>query len=294
MSSRKRYIKWLRFSAKRYYKNMKIQVGHSPDADDAFMFYALAHDKLDTGELEFQHILRDIETLNRWALEKKLEVTALSVHAYAHVASEYALLQHGASIGEKYGPIVVSREQISIEQLRDKKIAIPGELTTAFLALQLCLGSFQYEVVPFDRIFDAVESGNADAGLIIHEGQLTYSKLGFAKVLDLGEWWYERTSLPLPLGVNAVRKDLGSELCQQISEFMKQSIDFGLEHRTEAMQYAMKYARNTEQKLADRFVGMYVNHFTRDLGERGTEAIQKLLAEGHSKGLIPATTIEII
>jgi 1,4-dihydroxy-6-naphthoate synthase len=273
---------------------MQIQVGHSPDADDAFMFYALAHDKLNTNGLEFQHILRDIETLNRWALEKKLEVTALSVHAYAHVAQEYALLRHGASIGEKYGPIVVSREQMSVEQLRAKKIAIPGELTTAFLALQLCLGSFQYEIVPFDKIFDAVENGTADAGLIIHEGQLTYSKLGFEKVLDLGQWWYDKTSLPLPLGVNGVRKDLGSQLCHQISHYMKQSIDFGLEHREEAMQYAMKYARNTELKLADRFVGMYVNHFTRDLGDRGTEAISKLLSEGHEQGLIPATKIEII
>lgn len=273
---------------------MQIQVGHSPDADDAFMFYALSHDKLDTNGLEFQHILRDIETLNRWALEKKLEVTALSVHAYAHVASEYALLRHGASIGEKYGPIVVSREPISVEQLRGKKIAIPGELTTAFLALRLCLGSFKYEVVPFDKIFEAVESGKADAGLIIHEGQLTYSKLGFEKILDLGQWWYNRTSLPLPLGVNGVRKDLGADLCQRISDYMKQSIDFGLEHREEAMQYAMKYARNTELKLADRFVGMYVNHFTRDLGDRGTEAIRKLLSEGHSHGLIPATNLEII
>jgi 1,4-dihydroxy-6-naphthoate synthase len=273
---------------------MKIQVGHSPDADDAFMFYALAHDKLDTNGLEFHHILRDIETLNRWALEKKLEVTALSVHAYAHVASEYALLRHGASIGEKYGPIVVSREPMSQEELREKRIAIPGELTTAFLALRLCLGNFRYEVVPFDKIFDAVQNGDVDAGLIIHEGQLTYSNLGFAKVLDLGQWWYDRTALPLPLGVNGVRKDLGSELCQQISEYMKQSIDFGLEHREEAMQYAMKYARNAELKLADRFVGMYVNHFTRDLGDRGTEAIRKLLAEGHSQGLIPATTLEII
>jgi 1,4-dihydroxy-6-naphthoate synthase len=273
---------------------MKIQVGHSPDADDAFMFYALAHNKLKTGDLEFQHILRDIETLNRWAIEKKLEVTALSVHAYAHVASEYALLRHGASIGEKYGPIVVAREQLSLEELREKKIAVPGELTTAFLALRLCLGSFEYDVVPFDEIFLAVKSGNVDAGLIIHEGQLTYSKLGFAKVVDLGQWWYDKTSLPLPLGVNGVRKDLGIELCRQISNCIQQSIEYGMQHRDEAMQYAMKYARNTEQKLTDRFVGMYVNHFTRDLGNRGTEAIRTLLAEGHSQGLIPATTIEII
>ncbi len=273
---------------------MKIQVGHSPDADDAFMFYALAHNKLNTGDLQFDHILRDIETLNRWALEKKLEVTALSVHAYAHVADDYVLLRHGASIGEKYGPIVVAREPIPMERLCEKRIAIPGELTTAFLALALCIGKFPYEVVPFDQIFSAVETGKADAGLIIHEGQLTYSQLGFTKVLDLGQWWYEKTALPLPLGVNGVRRDLGTDLCNRISDFMQQSIDFGLNHRAEAMEYAMKYARNTDQNLADRFVGMYVNHFTRDLGDKGTEAIRRLLQEAHAKGLIPETNLELI
>lgn len=272
----------------------KIQVGHSPDADDAFMFYALAHDKLETGDLEFQHILRDIETLNRWALEQTLEVTALSVHAYARVARDYALLRHGASIGEKYGPIVVARNPVSIADLAKRKIAVPGELTTAFLALSLCIGKFEYEVIPFDRIFDAVQSGKTDAGLIIHEGQLTYSQLGFTRVLDLGQWWFEKTSLPLPLGVNAVRKDLGIELCRRLSNLMQQSIEYGLEHRAEAMQYAMKYARNTEQDLTDRFVGMYVNHFTRDLGEQGTEAIRRLLREAHAAGLIPQTDIELI
>ena len=273
---------------------MKIQVGHSPDADDAFMFYALSHNKVDTGDMQFEHLLRDIETLNRWALEKKLEVTALSVHAYAHVASDYLLLPHGASIGEKYGPIVVARNPMSLDDLKQKRIAIPGELTTAFLALSLCLGKFTYEVVPFDQIFDAVKGGNVDAGLIIHEGQLTYSRLGFHKVLDLGDWWYEKTSLPLPLGVNGVRRDLGPEVCHKISEYLKQSIEYGLEHRADAMQYAMKYARNTEQTLADRFVGMYVNHFTRDLGEKGTEAIRRLLQEAHTQGLIPPTRLEII
>jgi 1,4-dihydroxy-6-naphthoate synthase len=273
---------------------MNIQVGHSPDADDAFMFYALAHNKLNTDGLQFEHILRDIETLNRWALEKKLEVTALSVHAYAHVASDYALLRHGASIGEKYGPIVVARESIPLERLSEKRIAIPGELTTAFLALSLCLGKFQYEVIPFDQIFSAVETRKVDAGLIIHEGQLTYSQLGFAKVLDLGQWWYEKTSLPLPLGVNGVRKDLGEDLCNRISECLQQSIEYGLEHRAEAMQYAMKYARNAEQKLTDQFVGMYVNHFTRDLGDKGTEAINRLLQEAHTKGLIPPTNLEFV
>ena len=273
---------------------MKIQVGHSPDADDAFMFYALAHEKLDTGDLEFQHILRDIETLNRWALEQTLEVTALSVHAYAHVANDYALLRHGASIGEKYGPIVVARDRFTIQELNRKRIAIPGELTTAFLALSLCVGKFEYEVVSFDQIFAAVETGKVDAGLIIHEGQLTYSDLGFIKILDLGEWWYEKTSLPLPLGVNGVRKNLGPQICARISDLMQRSIDYGLEHRAEAMQYAMKYARNTEQSLTDRFVVMYVNHFTRDLGDQGTKAIHRLLKDAHAAGLIPATQIEII
>jgi 1,4-dihydroxy-6-naphthoate synthase len=273
---------------------MKIQVGHSPDADDAFMFYALAHHKLNTGELEYEHILRDIETLNRWAMEKKLEVTALSVHAYAHVASDYVLLRHGASIGEKYGPIVVAREPISTGSLAEKRIAIPGELTTAFLALSLCLGKFQYDVVPFDQIFAAVQEGRADAGLIIHEGQLTYSQLGFVKVLDLGEWWFERTSLPLPLGVNAIRRDLGSELCKRISDHLRESIDYGLEHRSDAMQYAMRYSRDTQQDLTDRFVGMYVNDFTRELGERGTQSIHRLLQEANSQGLIPATKLEFV
>jgi 1,4-dihydroxy-6-naphthoate synthase len=273
---------------------MKIQVGHSPDADDAFMFYALAHNKLDTGDLKFEHILRDIETLNRWAMEKKLEVTALSVHAYSYVASDYALLRHGASIGEKYGPIVVARTPMGVEELSGKRIAIPGERTTAFLALSICLGKFQYDVVPFDQIFAAVESGKADAGLIIHEGQLTFSKLGFVRVLDLGQWWFDKTSLPLPLGVNAVRKDLGSELCLRISDYMRQSIDYGLTHRKEAMEYAMQYARNTEEDLTDKFVGMYVNEFTRDLGDQGLAAIRALLQEGHDRKLIPGVEIALI
>lgn len=277
-----------------YNHGLKIQVGHSPDADDAFMFYALAHRKIDTEDLEFDHILRDIETLNRWALQKRLEVTAISVHAYAHVSKNYALLSHGASIGEKYGPIVVAREDLSQEQLRGSRIAVPGELTTAFLALSLCLGKFQRQVIPFDKIFDAVEAHKVDAGLIIHEGQLTYSKHGLRKVLDLGEWWFQKTSLPLPLGVNAVRKDLGKALCERISRFLYQSIDYGLQHREEALQYAMQYARNTEQSLTDRFVGMYVNHFTRDLGEKGTRAIARLLEEGYSAGLIPKTDLEIL
>jgi 1,4-dihydroxy-6-naphthoate synthase len=273
---------------------MKIQVGHSPDADDAFMFYALTYSKIDTAEFRFEHILRDIETLNRWALEKRLEVTALSVHTYAYVSSDYALLPHGASIGEKYGPIVVSMENLSKEDLKSRKIAVPGELTTAFLALSLCLGHFQYEVIPFDQIFDAVKNGKVDAGLIIHEGQLTYSNLGFQKALDLGEWWFEKTGLPLPLGVNAVRKDLGKENCERISDYLRKSIDYGLEHRKEAMQYAMKYSRDTKEDVTDRFVGMYVNHFTQDFGERGRQAVQTLLNEAHSAGITPVPQLEFV
>ncbi len=273
---------------------MKIQLGHSPDADDAFMFYALAHKKIDTAEFQFEHILRDIETLNRWALEKKLEVTALSVHTYAHVSKDYALLPHGASIGDKYGPIVVAMEDLSLDDLKQKRIAVPGELTTAFLGLCLCLGRFQYEVIPFDKIFEAVRAGDVDAGLIIHEGQLTFANLGFKKVLDLGEWWHSKTSLPLPLGVNGVRKDLGEENCKRISGYLRQSIEYGLEHRPDAMQYAQQYARNTEEKLTDRFVAMYVNNYTRNLGEKGKKAIEILLNEAHAAGLIPQATLDII
>ncbi len=273
---------------------MKIQIGHSPDADDAFMFYALTYQKLDTGRYEFEHILRDIETLNRWALEKRLEVTALSVHAYAHVAKDYALLPHGASIGDRYGPIVVAARKISSDDLTSVKIAVPGELTTAFLALSLCLGRFSYEVIPFDQIFDAVREGRADAGLIIHEGQLTYAQYGLHKVLDLGEWWFDKTQLPLPLGVNAIRKDLGPEVCTEVSSYLHQSIEYGLEHRKDALEYAMRYARNAEEQLTDRFVGMYVNHFTQNFGERGRLAVSRLLEEGHKAGFIPQVNLEFV
>lgn len=273
---------------------MRIQVGHSPDADDAFMFYALTHGIIPTEELQFEHILKDIETLNRWALEKRLEVTAISVHAYAHVCSDYALLSHGASIGENYGPLVVALNAIDWQDLKKLKIGIPGEMTTAFLALSLCLGKFDYTVIPFDQIFDAVRNGTVDAGLIIHEGQLTYPSEGFFKILDLGSWWFEKTSLPLPLGVNTVRKDLGKELCNRISLYLHQSIDYALDHREEALGYAMKYARNTEKSMTDRFVGMYVNEFTQNLGDRGTKAVLRLLEEGSRAGIIPPIKVEII
>ena len=258
------------------------------------MFYALAYNKIPTGNYTFEHILRDIETLNRWALDKKLEVTALSVHAYAHVARDYALLPFGASIGEKYGPIVVAKKEMSIDELKKSKIAIPGELTTAFLALSIALGKFRYDVVEFDQIFDAVKNGRVDAGLIIHEGQLTYPQFGFSKVLDLGEWWFKQTELPLPLGVNGIRKDLGLPACREISGYLRDSIEFGLTHREEALQYALKYARETEEKIADRFVGMYVNEFTRNLGERGRLAIETLLKRASEAGIVPPTSIDLI
>jgi len=273
---------------------MKIQLGHSPDADDAFMFYALAYHKIETGEFEFEHVLRDIETLNQWAREKRLEVTALSVHAYAYVAKDYALLPFGASIGDQYGPIVVADREMTIAQLKQCKIAVPGELTTAFLALSLCLGRFSYEVVPFDQIFNSVKEKRVDAGLIIHEGQLTYSNFGFHKVLDLGEWWHEKTDLPLPLGVNGIRKDLGQENCRKISACLHDSIEYGLNHREEALAYAMKYARDTAKPLTDRFVGMYVNQYTQNLGERGRHAIDRLLHEAQTANLIPPVVLEII
>jgi len=273
---------------------MKIRVGHSPDADDAFMFYALAHRKIDTGNMEFEHILKDIETLNRWALEKRLEVTALSVHTYAYVSRDYALLPHGASIGDQYGPIVVTNKPMSMEDLKEKKFAVPGELTTAFLSLCLCMKKFNYEVVPFDQIFNAVKSGKVDAGLIIHEGQLTFEQEGFYKALDLGEWWYAQTGLPLPLGVNAVRKDLGESTCTRISNYLRQSINYGLEHRNDALDYAMKYARNADEKLADRFVGMYVNHYTQDFGERGRLAVQTLLQKSYEAGITPEPVLEFV
>lgn len=272
---------------------MKINVGHSPDADDAFMFYALNFGKIDTGGYSFEHTLRDIETLNRWALESKLEVTALSVHAFAHVADQYALMPHGASIGDNYGPIVVALKEMQVEELSRKRIAIPGELTTAFLALRLCLPSFIFEVVPFDQIFQAVRSGRVDAGLIIHEGQLTYMREGFKKVLDLGEWWHTKTSLPLPLGVNGIRKDLGKDAIHDVNRLLRESIDYALAHREEAMQYAMKYARNTDPELADRFVAMYVNHFTREFGERGMTAVRRLLDEASAAGFIPKIKLEL-
>ena len=264
-----------------------ITVGHSPDPDDAFMFYALAHDKLDTGNLQFRHELQDIETLNRRALRGELEVTAVSIHAYAHLLDKYALLPSGCSMGDRYGPMVVARRPLAVEQLRPLTIAVPGTMTTAFLALRLLLPEgFRHEVLPFDQIIGAVASGMFDAGLIIHEGQLTFQDQGLHLVVDLGVWWQERTGLPLPLGGNVVRRDLGDQTIRLISRFLKQSIRYGLEHRQDALTYALKYARDMDRGLADRFVGMYVNDWTLDYGERGRAAVQRLLEEAHKAGVI--------
>ncbi|MDX6644498.1 MAG: 1,4-dihydroxy-6-naphthoate synthase [Miltoncostaeaceae bacterium] len=265
-----------------------IQLGHSPDPDDAFMFYALAEGRIETGEFRFLHLLRDIETLNRWATEGRLEITAISVHAYAYLTDRYRLLPHGASMGERYGPIVVSREPMDPAQLPARRIAVPGRLTSAFLALQLAVGEIAEPVlVPFDRILDAVAEGEVDAGLVIHEGQLTYERQGLRLVIDLGEWWADATGgLPLPLGANAVRRDLGEETSRRLSALLRRSIAYGLEHRGEALAHAARYGRGLDGALADRFVGMYVNERTLDYGEDGRAAVAELLRRGHEAGLI--------
>jgi 5,8-dihydroxy-2-naphthoate synthase len=265
-----------------------ITVGHSPDPDDAFMFYGLAHGKIDTGDLEFRHELQDIETLNRRALKGELEVTAISIHAYAHLLDKYALLPSGCSMGDRYGPMVVAKKSLKIEDLKHVRIAVPGTMTTAFLTLRLLLpGGFEHEVMPFDQILNAVASGKVDAGLIIHEGQLTFQNQGLSLVVDLGVWWQEKTGLPLPLGGNAVRRDLGKETMSRISRYLKESIRYGLEHRSDALAYALQYARDMDRVLADRFVGMYVNDWTLDYGPRGRAAVARLLEEAHKAGIIP-------
>lgn len=264
-----------------------ISVAHSPDSDDAFMFYGLATNKLDTGNLKFEHTLKDIQTLNENAKEGVYDVTAISFHAYAYVSDKYALLPHGASIGDKYGPILVSKEPRKPEEISEMKIAVPGEMTSAFLALKLYNQNFEYEVVPFDKIIDHVKSGKADAGLLIHEGQLFYKQMGLDKVLDLGEWWHNETGLPLPMGGNAIRRDLGEDLMREVSRYLHQSIQYSLDNREDALAYAMQFARDMSPELADRFVGMWVNELTLDYGERGKEGVRRLLKEGYEKGIIP-------
>ncbi|MCY2969710.1 MAG: ABC transporter substrate-binding protein [Planctomycetota bacterium] len=265
-----------------------LSVGHSPDPDDAFMFYALAHNKIPTGNLAFAHELQDIETLNRRCLKQELDISAISLHAFAYLSDKYALLSSGCSMGDRYGPMVVAKKAYTIEELKSLRIAVPGTLTTAFLSLSLLLGSkFQYEVVPFDEILNAVEQGKVDAGLIIHEGQLTFQNQGLKLVVDMGVWWYEKTGLPLPLGGNVVRKDLGADIISEASRLIRESIHYGLNHRKEALAYALQYGRDLDTGLADKFVGMYVNDWTVDYGEKGRKAVQLLLNEGHKAGVIP-------
>lgn len=274
---------------------MKITLGHSPDSDDAFMFYALARHKVEEEGYEFEHILRDIETLNRWALESKLHVTAVSVHGYAYIAENYAILPHGASMGDNYGPMVVARENLSRQALKEVKIAIPGTLTSAYLALRLWLGEFAYEVVPFDEIMERVHAGDFAAGLLIHEGQLTHPELGLKTLVDLGQWWHGETGLPLPLGVNVIRKDLGPERMAQLSRILHRSIDYGLKHREAGLDYALEFARGMDRGLADQFVGMYVNDWTLDMGEKGRQSIRLFLQRGHEADVIEfAPNVEFV
>ena len=263
---------------------MLIRLGHSPDPDDAFMFWALASGAIDTRGFEFEHVLQDIQTLNEWALEGRLEVTALSLHSYLFVQDEYVLLPHGASMGSGYGPVLVSQRPLTRAELRDVEIAVPGRMTTAFLVLRMYLGQFRYREMPFDEILDEVKAGRAAAGLLIHEGQLTYEAEGLAKSVDLGEWWLLETGLPLPLGVNVARRDLGEETLRELSDVLRDSIAAGLANRRKAMAYALQYGRGLDDELADRFVGMYVNDLTCDYGDEGREAVQELLRRAEAIG----------
>ena len=270
-----------------------IRLGHSPDSDDAFMFWGLASG-LVKSEYEFEHILRDIQTLNDWAMEGKLESTAISVHAFAYVADKYALLRHGGSFGDSYGPMVVAKTNISRPELQDTIIAVPGKLTSAFLQLNLWLPNPKFEVVPFDEIMPAVKEGKFGAGLIIHEGQLTWEDEGLVVVADFGKWWKQETGLPLPLGVNVVRKDLGASAVSEISRVMRESISAGLNNRDKALDYALQFARGLDRKTSDEFVGMYVNERTLDMGDDGIRAIKELLRRGAESGIVPPVEVEVI
>jgi 1,4-dihydroxy-6-naphthoate synthase len=274
-------------------------LGHSPDPDDAFMFYAMAENKIDLRGYRFEHRLEDIQTLNERALRGELHISAISIHAFAYVSDRYALLPCGASMGDGYGPMVIRKRPTSNVQrptsnsdeesralLRELTIAVPGLMTSAYLALQLYLGEFKHVVVPFDQIFDAVKNGKADAGLIIHEGQLTYARSGFTKVIDLGEWWKRETGLPLPLGGNVLRKDIPAPVQRDLLAIMRESIDYGLAHRDEAVRHSMPYARDMDAKLAGKFIGMYVNDFTREYGEVGRNAVRQFLQTAHEGGYI--------
>jgi 1,4-dihydroxy-6-naphthoate synthase len=297
--------------------DLLLRLGHSPDPDDAFMFYGLARGKFPTGRYRFEHVLQDIQTLNQRAMKGELEITAISIHAYPYVADKYALTSCGASMGDQYGPMVIAPRPMKLAELKGKTIAIPGEMTSAFLAMQLCIGrgeptvgspppslrrsvapslpTFSYIVTPFDEIPQFVKDGKADAGLIIHEGQLTYERSGLSLVIDLGVWWQQQTGLPLPLGGNCIRKDLGQPAMQEVTDIIKQSIQYSLDHRKEAVEYALQFGRDLDRELADRFVGMYVNHWTLDYGARGREAISTFLRRGTEAGLVPdAGAIEYV
>src|SRR4029079_15901594 len=264
-----------------------ITVAHSPDSDDAFMFYGLATNKLDTGSLQFTHVLKDIQTLNEEAFKGTYDVTAVSFHAYAYLTDKYLQLPHGASIGDNYGPILVSRTPIAVSDISKIKIAVPGTLTSAFLALRIYNSDFEYEVIPFDQIIAAVKDGRCDAGRLIHEGEWFAESSAVHRVLDLGEWWHERTGLPLPMGGNVVRRELGPEIINQVSHWLRESIRFSLANREDALAYAMQFARDMDVALADRFVAMWVNDLTLEYTDRGREAVQRLLLEGFERGIIP-------
>jgi 1,4-dihydroxy-6-naphthoate synthase len=272
-----------------------IHVAHSPDSDDAFMFYALAAGKIDTEGLTYVHELQDIESLNQRAMRGELEVTAVSIHAYAYLSDRYSLLPHGASMGDRYGPRLVAREPADRSEVKGKRIAIPGPLTSAYLALQLYEPDFTPVFTPFDAIEDAVVNGDVDMGLLIHEGQLTFAERGLHLVADMGEWWFQETGLPLPLGGNVVRKDLGPELTHKISRHLRDSIAYGLQHRVGALDHAMQYARGLDRSKADTFVGMYVNDWTLDYGERGRQAVRLFLQRGVEAGLVTKpVTVEFV
>jgi 1,4-dihydroxy-6-naphthoate synthase len=270
-----------------------ITLGHSPDPDDAFMFYALATNRIATGRYRFEHELVDIETLNRRAFSGELELTAVSLHAYAYLTDWYVLCTCGASMGDRYGPMLVSRDPCPLDTLRHASIAVPGTLTTAYLVLGMCLGrNLSHVVVPFDQILEVVAAGRfhgqkIDAGLVIHEGQLTYAESGLQLAVDLGRWWFDQTGLPLPLGANAIRKDLGPEVIADVHRLLLESIRYGLGHRQEALDYALGFGRGLDREKADRFVGMYVNEWTLDFGPRGRQAVAELLARGHAAGIVP-------
>jgi len=277
-----------------------IRFGHSPDPDDAFMFYAIAKNKIDMQGFRVSHVVEDIESLNQRALKAELEVTAVSCHAYAYLEDRYAVMRSGASVGDQYGPILVAhknspffskKEPLQPEDLRGKRIAIPGKLTTAYLSLQLFEKNFTAVFTPFDQIFDAVAAGKADLGLIIHEGQITYEQLGFRNVLDLGVWWFEKHQLPLPLGIDVIRRDLGDETMHAFASVFKESIQYALDHRAPALDYARDFGRGISEALNDRFVGMYVNDYTVDLDQKGQDGLKTLLREGFEKGLLPRLVV---